>query len=246
MYQQVAWLVKKEVKAQWRALAITFVVTIFLGLITSNLLEQMVQHLFGAESPFYNYMLLDVIFIATSPAFGAVFMSMPYLSFQTIKEDPFSKRMAFLRTLPIPVPILALSRMVFMMITLVVISLAFYVAMSFALSDGFFGNVTLAEYWMFVLFWFGYALTLGGINPVIEYGTNGKVLHIVPWFFIVIYFLTIFLFYRFMDQGVAEWVLLLIKSHGWLVAVIPLLVGVGSSVVWNKLLARRLARRDYL
>lgn len=245
MFQQVVWLVKNELKTQWIAMAFTVIVTIFMGLVSGNVLEQSVQNLFVAESPFYNHIVSDIIFIILTPSFAVVFMSRPYLSFQTIKEDPFSKRMALLRTLPIPIPILALSRIVFMMITFVVMSVTFYVVMTFTLTDSFFNHVTHSEYWIFILSWFGYALAIGGMNPVIEYGTNRKILHIFAWFLVLVYLLIIFLFYIFMEQGFVEWVLLLIKNHGWLVAVIPLLIGIGSSMFWNKLLIMRLAKKDY-
>ncbi|WP_167577678.1 hypothetical protein [Ammoniphilus sp. YIM 78166] len=66
--------------------------------------------------------MLDILFVITTLSLGAIFMSGPYLSFRTIKEDPFNKRMAMLRSLPIPVSVLSLSRMIMMLITLIVTS----------------------------------------------------------------------------------------------------------------------------
>lgn len=245
MFQQAFWLAKKELKSQWVGIALTLVVTIFFALITATLLDQSVRKLFGTEATFYNHTLLDIIFIVLTPSFAAIFMSRPYLNFQAIKDDPYSKRMALFRSLPIPLKTLSLSRTLIMVVTLIIMSSAFYITVTFALPDHFFQFLTPREYLIFILFWFGYALVVGGINPFIEYGTNGKVLHIVPWVFIVGFLITVFIFYNLVGQGIVETVLILIKNHGWPLAVLSLFVGVIGSYVWNKLLTIRLARRDY-
>ncbi|MGO4886600.1 hypothetical protein ACJ2A9_02490 [Anaerobacillus sp. MEB173] len=246
MFQQAFWLAKKELKAQWIAISLTLLATIFIAIFSSILLDQSVRKLFGDEMMFYNHTLLDIIFLVLTPSFAAIFMSRPYLNFQTVKDDPFSKRMALLRSLPIPIPTLSLSRILLMVGTLLMMSFAFYLTITIVLPGHFFELLTPVEYLIFILFWFGYALAIGGINPFIEYGTNGKILHIVPWAFIVVFFVTVFIFYNLVDQGIVETVLVLIKSHGWPLAIISLLVGVWGSYIWNKFLTIRLSKRDYL
>ncbi|WP_096200199.1 hypothetical protein [Bacillus sp. FJAT-45350] len=246
MLQQAFWLAKKELKSQWGAIALTLVVTIFFALLSATLLDQSVRKLFGTETTFYNHTLLDIIFLVLTPSFAAVYMSRPYLNIQTIKDDPFSKRMALFRSLPIPVTTLSLSRTLLMVVTLIIMSFAFYLTITISLPSNFFELMTTVEYLIFILFWLGYALAIGGINPFIEYGTNGKVLHLVPWVFIVVFLITIFIFYNLVGQGIVETVLVLIKSHGWPLAAISLFVGVCGSFIWNKLLTIRLSRRDYL
>ncbi|OLO37076.1 hypothetical protein BTR23_14175 [Alkalihalophilus pseudofirmus] len=246
MFQQAFWLAKKELKSQWVAITMTLGATIFIGLFSSILLEQSVRKLFGAEMMFYNHTLLDIIFLVMTPSFAAIFMSRPYLTFQTIKDDPFSKRMALFRTLPIPIATLSLSRILLMIGTFIVMSLAFYVTITIALPTQFFELMTPVEYLIFILFWLGYALAIGGINPFVEYGTNGKILHLLPWVFIVVFLTTVFIFYNLVGQGIVETVLVLIKSHSWPLAAVSLVVGVCGSYLWNKLLTMRLLKRDYL
>ncbi|MFC0562510.1 hypothetical protein [Halalkalibacter alkalisediminis] len=246
MYQQAFWLAKKEFKSQWVAIALTLVVTIFLALVSAALLEQSVRKLSGTETIFYNRMLLDIMFVGLTPSFAAIFMSRPYLNFQTIKDDPFSKRMAFFRTLPIPVSILSLSRIFLMVGTLIIMSFAFYLTITIAVPAHFFELMTPVEYLIFILFWLGYALAIGGVNPFVEYGTNGKILHLLPWVFIVVFLITVFIFYSLVGLSIVEMILVLIKSHGWPLAAVSIFVGVCGSYIWNKLLTMRLSKRDYL
>lgn len=246
MFKQAMWLAKKELKYQWIAFLLTVIVTIVFALFTSTLLDQAARKLFGEETMYYNFILLDILFVAMTPSLAAIYISKPYLNIQAVKDDPFSKRMAFLRSLPISVSVLALSRTLIMLTTLLVMSVAFYITITIALPDTFFSLISLKEYGIFVLFWFGYALAIGGVNPFIEFGTNGKILHLNPFISIVIFLVVVLNFYHFVGQGVVEWVITLVKIHGLPFAVYALLIGAIGSYGWNILLLLRLKKRDYL
>ncbi|WP_078554441.1 hypothetical protein [Bacillus alkalicellulosilyticus] len=246
MLQQAFWLAKKEFKSQSVSIISTVGATILIAIFTSILLEQSVSYLFGGGQIFDRIAIMDIIFLVLTPSFGAIFMSRPYLSFQTIKDDPFSKRMALFRSLPIPVSVLSLSRMLLMFVILFIMSLAFYVTITVALPSHFFEYMSMSEYLIFILFWFGYSLAIAGINPFIEFGTNGKVLHIVPWIFIFVFIVMFILTYNLLERGIVETVLILVKNHGWPLALVSIIVGLCATFIWNKLLTIRLQRRDYL
>lgn len=246
MFQQAFWLTKNEIKTQWVAIALTVAATIVIALITSIFFEQSYRNLFGGDRTYDRYAILDMFFLLITPSFGAIFMSRPYLTFQTIKEDPFSKRMALFRSLPIPVTTLSLSRILLMLVILFMMSFTFYLTITIALPSEFFEHVTTLEYLVFILFWFGYSLTIAGINPFIEFGTNGKILHLVPWILVVAFFVMLFTYYNQVEQGIVETILILTKNYGWPLALTSIFVGVCATFVWNKLLIFRLRRRDYL
>jgi len=178
MWKQSWWLTKKEMKYNGYAFIFTGLVTILFGLWASMPLHQAVQQVFVSLN---HSIVLDVIFVGLTPAFAALFMSVPYLSFRTIKEDPFSKRMAFYRVLPISIHVLSMSRMMLMLITLLIMSSLFYLTLTVALPEQFYEYMTVYEFVIFILLWLGYAFALGGSNTVIEFGTNGKFLFIVPF-----------------------------------------------------------------
>ncbi|KHF38534.1 hypothetical protein [Halalkalibacter okhensis] len=246
MFTQALWLVKKDMRYTWKGFIFTVVAVVFFGLFTAIFLEQAARALFGDGVMYYNEIVLDIFFVAIVPSLAAIFMSGPYLSFQTIKDDPFTKRMAFLRTLPIPVTVIALSKTLMMLITLLIMSTIFYGAMAFALPDSFFTYVTLPEFFVFILLWFGYSLALGGMNPYIEYGTSGKVLHLLPFVWIALMFGLFFSFRHIVGHSIVEWSLLLVKDFGWFSAIVSIIIGVMGCFLWHKLLMRRLKKRDYV
>src|SRR5690606_6010146 len=107
----------------------------------------------------------------------------PYMSFAAFKEDPFNKRMAMYRSLPISLHAIVLSRTLLMLTTLFLVSTVFYLVLTLGLVNvtDFFTYISPLEYGYFIVFWGGYALALGGYNTFIEYGTNGKILHLASY-----------------------------------------------------------------
>ncbi|MFC0470811.1 hypothetical protein ACFFHM_09975 [Halalkalibacter kiskunsagensis] len=246
MVQQALWLAKKELRSNWVPLIFTAIVTVFFALFSIVLLEQASRKLFGTETMYYNDFLLDIMFVGLTPSLAAIFMQGPYLSFRTVTEDTFSKRMALLRSLPIPVNVLALSRTFTMLATLLIMSSIFYIVIVIGLSNSFFQFLSTTELMMFILIWFGYSLALGGVNPFIEYGTNGKILHLTPFIFLGAFITTMIIFRQIFEHSIVEWSLLLVKDYGWMIALISVVIGFIGCYVWNTLLKYRLDKRDYL
>ncbi|WP_156288927.1 hypothetical protein [Oceanobacillus salinisoli] len=249
MFQDAFWLAKKELKHHWSAIALSLLFTVFVGGSTGMLLADSAVKMFEDHATSYNCFLLDLIFLGLTPAFATIFMAKPYLTLQTIKEDPYSKRMAFLRSLPIPVNVLAFSRTIVMFIILLIMSSAFYLSIVFVLigmSSTFYDFISTGEFLIFIFIWFGYALAVGGINPFIEYGTNGKVLHLFPFIFFGLFLIFILNFYNYTGQGVVEMILYYTKNAGWPLAILSLVMGGFGCYIWNKLLTIRLKKRDYV
>ncbi|WP_456274794.1 hypothetical protein [Bacillus sp. AK031] len=246
MIKDAWWLARKELFFHKIPLGFSVLVTIFFAVMTSFSLEQSIENVAYPETAEDQFFFIDFVFVLITPGLAAIFMSGPYLSFRSMKEDPFSKRMAFLRSLPIPVHVLSLSRTIMMIITLFILSLAFYTTITIALHDQLFDYLTLKEYLTFIGMWLGYAAAIGGFNPYIEYGTNGKVLHSVPYVLIVLIIFLSFLFYKVVKQGIVESTILLSMNQGWPIASLFLIIGIAGIVLWNILLTKRLARRDYV
>ncbi|MRG86747.1 hypothetical protein [Salinibacillus xinjiangensis] len=253
MFNDAVWLARKEFRHQWMGFLITIIVTIFMGMLTSGLLlseseSAIIKLRVDSNSIFADRFLLDLIFIGMAPSFATIFMAKPYLSYRVAKDDPHGKRMAVLRSLPIPVSVLALSRTLFMLMILGVLALTFYgtvVAFVFVFSNSY-EFMTISEFVTFILFWFGYMLALGGMSPYIEFGKGGKILHILPFVFLGLFLVLQITFYTYFGFGIVEKSIELVKEMGWLMTVISLSIGVMCSFGWNKLLKKRLANRDYL
>lgn len=248
LLKDAIWLAKQDFKYYWIAVILTFVVSILFGGAVGLILSKSGNFVFEINTITGNRFVLDFIFIGMAPSFATIFMSRPYLSYRVAKHDPFGKRMAVLRTLPIPVSVLALSRTVLMLSTLFLMSLGFYGTMATVIFflDGFFGVMTAGEFIEFMFVWLGFMLALGGMNPFIEYGTNGRVLHILPLVFVILIIIGITTFYSSTGQGIVEKSLDLVRNIGWPIAAFSIVIGGICAYLWNKLLKNRLENRDYL
>lgn len=218
------------------------------GLLAAMTLEQLAVMESDGDIVFSNRLVLDVIFLGLTPSFAALLVSTPYLRLRTIWEDPFTKRMAFYRSLPIPLNVLAMSRTMLTLMVFIIMLTVFYTTMyvSLVLSGRFLSDVAPAEFMMFVLFWVGYALLLSGGNTFIESGTNGKMLHLFPFINMLVLLLVIAVTYHLSKKGIVEWALIFVQYSGWLGVLAALLSGMAGCYVWHIVLTRRLSTRDYL
>jgi hypothetical protein len=240
------WLARKELFYYKMPLGFSAIVTILFAALTSLSLEQSLENVFNPDITHDQFIFVDGIFVLITPALAAIFMAGPYLSFRAMKEDPFSKRMAFFRSLPIPAKVLSLSRTMMMVITLFLLSLVFYTTITFVLHDQLFDYMTVPQYLTFIGIWLGYAAAVGGFNPYIEYGTNGKVLHAVPYVLIVLLTGIALVFYKLVGKGIVESTVSLSITIGWPIAILFFIIGIAGCITWNRLLTKRLAKRDYV
>jgi len=248
MFKEAVWLVKKEYQYQWLAFIGTFIASIVLGGIVGLMLTGPSGSGFQDFSVFLHRFLLDLFFVGIAPSLATFFMAKPYLSFQNARQNPYGKRMAVLRSLPVPISVLSLSRILLMLSTLVIMSLAFYGMMGTVLygyMGRLFDTLTLGEYVIFGFFWFGFAMMVGGMNPYIEYGMKGTMLHVLPYLYMAL-FVVVEVIFMLNGIGMVEKSFELIKGVGWPAALISLVIGVLCCFGWNRLLKTRLENRDYL
>lgn len=245
MWKDSMWIVKKEFTFQRIAFFFTFLAAILFAFLTQPFIETLVIQDLNAFTSF-SYYYLDLIFIGLVPSFSTLFISSPYLSFKTIKEDPFGKRMGFYRALPIPISAIVLSRLLFMILTLVVMSITYYIVLTIRLSEQFFQYVTVEEWIIFILVWFGYSLVFGSFNTYIEFGTNGKMLYIMAGIFLVVFILILILFHQVIGMSVVDWSFLLIEKMRWMAACLSIIVGSFIFLMFYFILKKRLLTRDYV
>ncbi|WP_071392640.1 hypothetical protein [Bacillus tuaregi] len=248
MWKEAVWLAKKEYQYQWLAFFGTFIASLVLGGIVGLMLTGPSGDGFAEFSVYLHRFILDLFFIGIAPSLATFFMAKPYLSFQNARQNPYGKRMAVLRSLPVPASVLSLSRILLMLSTLVIMSLAFYGMMGTVLygyMGTLFDTLTFGGYVVFGFFWFGFAMAVGGMNPYIEYGMKGTMLHVLPYLYMAL-FAVVEVILLMNRVGIVEKSFELIKWAGWPAAVISLILGALCCFGWNKLLKNRLENRDYL
>ncbi|PGT80933.1 MULTISPECIES: hypothetical protein [Bacillaceae] len=246
MLKDALWLALKELQFNKLQLGASILVTIFFGGISSLSLEQSIMNVMDTESMNDRFFFIDFMFIVITPALATIFMSGPYLNYKAIKDDPFNKRMAVYRSLPIPIKVLALSRTILMLITLFLLSIVFYSTITYSLADLLFNYFTINDYLIFIVIWLGYALALGGFHTYLEYGTSGKVLHLFPYLLFVILVFAFYFYYSIIEKGIVELTISLSIHIGWPIAFLFLFIGMVGCVLWHALLTKRLSTKDYL
>ncbi|KAB8134751.1 hypothetical protein F9U64_11485 [Gracilibacillus oryzae] len=245
MWKEPWSIVKNELRLLWKPYVGTVLATMLLGFLASIALDQLTGYLAG-QSGAYNTVSADIIFILLTPCLTTIFISSPYLSFRTIKEDPFGKRMALYRILPISTKVLVRSRMFIMLFTLITLSIVFYTTLAIVLSDAFYQVVSLPLYIQFALFWFGFSLAFGSVFVFIEYGTNGKMLYIFSFLYGISIFAFIVLFNLINKSSFVLLILENMQQYSLILLLIIWALGIISYNVWEMLLRKRLNKRDYL
>lgn len=248
MWKDSCWLAYRELRFQWPALLATTFAAVILASAAAEALVRLIQFLDNPDLYFYPF-VLDLLFLGVTPSFAALFMSKPYLSFSTLSEDPFTKRMAAYRVMPISLEVISKSRIIFTLMVLAFVSSVFYTVIYLILKlhslhlpqDVYTGK----QFIIFALFWFGYALALSGFNSFIEFGLNSRLFFILPCIFIIIIVISIVLIHLYSGKSAVEWSLLFLDKWSWKAVALSLLAGVIGMYGWKQALHYRLKKRDY-
>lgn len=168
-------------------------------------------------------------------------------------RDVFSKRYAFLRTLPIGSRDLIAGRVLTMTFTLALLSTVFFLtAYLFANSfgtgpylDAVRSQLSTLQYLWFVIVWTMFGLVCGGFHLYMESGTRGRSILVaqLAWYLPLLFL--VFVVSPAID-GIVAGTLRLIQQYGPLPAVAAVVVGGPLFSLWTVAAKRRLERRDLI
>ncbi|RXZ81679.1 hypothetical protein EBB07_13560 [Paenibacillaceae bacterium] len=237
---RMAW---SELKYKYVSLLMTVLFSCLIGYLCAEAVKAAMLGNLSASDHYKRY-FADFLLIAISPSLGALSFSREYMSWTTMADEPFMRRLRFFRMWAIPVNVIAWSRIIYMLICFgaaLVSFLAVFVTISWP---------TLAELWSpaeyasYLLVWIGYAVALNGINPFIEYGSNGKVVFLGTTSMILISFGAIYLLHRLLGKPIYVWVIEIVKVNPFWPAVISIVVGLLGLLFFQRALANKLTKRD--
>lgn len=241
---QALWLALTELRKRWIGFSAGIVFAVFLGLMTGALLN---GYLNDPEKANLNDLLVDYLLVGVLPALGIVGFSREYLSWSSLREDPFLKRLGFLRMWPIPLSVIVWSRLIHSLINYVAGTFAMFAAMTTVGWTGYVSQWGLPLYGFFLLFWFGYGLALSGLFTCLESGIRFKTYTVISFALVFVLFGGLFFWHvTAWNQGraVFEGVLHLIQAHEVLPVLAVCLVAVVFVGLWKKVMTRRIARVD--
>jgi hypothetical protein len=148
------WLAGQDARRAWPSFPATALTALIGGLYTGAFLLAI-----EGEGVFYDF-LLGFWFLMLVPVLGSNFLfNRDY--YYNLREDNLSKRLAFLRSLPISAGAVVVGRAAIMLLTLACAAPAFFSSIYLS-SPTLQARLGPAQYLAFSLGWLGYALFMGG------------------------------------------------------------------------------------
>lgn len=166
MWKDALWLTRK----QWRRTKIAFVFTILFFAAYGGLAGIFLND-WLLEGDHFQAFVTDGLIATFMTCVGFMF-SRGYMNNAYWKNDSFTKQIAMLRTLPIPVGTLALSRSLQIVIIAPITTLSFFGTM-YAASD-WIRALPLITFLQFVLVWFAFGNLCSSWLAIREWSVSGK------------------------------------------------------------------------
>lgn len=239
-WRNAGWLAVRDLRNTWPSHSITLLATALLGLTAMFLLTTSLTSTERVPGGWFSASLADWIVLLTAPNFAVNWLSSGYM---TIWRDPFSKRLAFLRSLPIPVRELVAGRLLFMLLSTMISASVFFIPFYLLLED----LRELAEpsvFLWFTLVWTGYALASGGVALFLELGLPGKVTFWVQGAWAAVLVCVIVVFNGLLGRSLVAESLGLAETYGAAPAALALCAGLAGFLAGARATQQRLERRE--
>ncbi len=237
------WLAGKEIRRSWLSYPASGIFMFVLGVMAAPGLSRIAvgegfgehgdrfERAFGALFPDYLFLIVGLILCVNT-------LSRDYLVVWS--ADPFSSRLAFLRSLPIPSRSIVAGRMLSMLFTLPFAVPAFFVPV-YLVSDL---RAMGASYLWFVGIWVGYGLFGAGLTLLMELGLDGKTYTVIIFAMVVPILVIVAILEFTVEMRLVERTVALVGDYGPLPAAVSLVAGAGLFALLARLTARRIERRD--
>ena len=240
------WLAERDVRRAWLSFPATALLVLVLGFFTGLIANDVSSGRWsgrGAFDSIFPSLLLDFYFLGVAgPVLTLnVLFNKDYSAYW--RRDYLTKRLFFLRSLPIGVRELVVGRVLVMLFTLLVMAPCFFVPLYLMSAEPAFGSDPVRYAWFAVL-WLGFALFVGGANMYAWLATDGRTNVWVAAVAIVSIALVVGLLNAAFGVGIVTGTMGLVRAYGPLPSVLSLLAGLGALFLWALAMERRLKRRD--
>ncbi len=237
------WLARKEMRRTWLSYPLTGLFVLFLGFFVVPSLSGVFEFEgFGAGGRrmegFYNAFFADYLFLVICAFLCVNAISRNYT---LAWRDPFSSRLLFLRSLPIPAGSLVASRVISMLFALVLNAPAFFLPAFFLTDLGELGT----SYLYFACVWIGYGLLASGLCLLLELTVSGRVYTLIYFGFAAALMAVLALLEWTIDLGLVGRTAELAQGYGSLPAIFSILAGGVAFALLARITTRRLEKRDF-
>ena len=238
------WLARKEIGRTWLSYPLSGLFVLFLGFFV----VPGVSGIFAFEGfgvgerrieGFYNAFFADYVFLVICAFLGVNAISRDYAPF---RREPFSPRLIFLRSLPIPAESLVRGRALCMLFALLVNAPAFFLPVFLLSGIGELGT----SYVHFACSWIGYCMLASGICLLLELTVDGRV-HARIYFGLAVSLMAVLAFLEWtLDLSLVRRTAELAQSsYGALAALASILAGAAAFAFLSSVTVRRLRKRDF-
>lgn len=240
-WRSARWLAKKELRRTWLSYILTALVALLFGLFAIQFLNdlQTVTSPDRAASA-----AVDIFFVFGLSALATNAFSRDYLY---SLGDSFSKRLYFLRSLPISIGALVASRPLTMLLALALNSLVFFAAIrGISGSSGvqIVQRLGTGEYLTFAGIWLGYVLVCAGAWLYGEFGLHGRTFNWITIGIMAFVFVLLVLAETLLDVRIVLTTIQLAEAYGPLLGLPVLFFGVLALTLSGWATGWRLKRRD--
>ncbi|MGO4539521.1 hypothetical protein [Paenibacillus sp. 2TAB19] len=235
-----AWFLAKQelVRDRWRSI----IMVALIGYILLFTLPVFIDSLTESEEDSMSW-LTDFIYLSLLPCLGFVLNNTMMNYF---KKDTYSKKLAYLRTLPITPQQIALGRLIQLTIVLFAAQLIYFVAQYVIIHFASSVVIDFGDFALYALFWFGYSLTIATSYVYWEMGYSGKI-YMVVCTLVAILFLGIAITITWLGQGnIVIGILEAIEEGKWWIALITPAISAITIPLGYRVLSNRIAKRNYI
>jgi|GEM_PF-3555468 len=241
MLKQAWWLARKELQPSKYSIALNMLFYLYAAaVILSMSVELGDANAPGGTRPFTG-IVLNLFVMAILPNLGFL-ISRRYMTYRT--TDLFTKKLAFMRQLPIPLRVIVSSRFMQLLITLVPMALvlfACYGIVAAALHLVSFGALQFAG---FFLFWIGYSLVFGSLYVYWELGLTGRQYFNRCMMMVPVYMVAAVVLWLWLGESVWTRSLSWVEDSYGGISLLSLLVAALTVLGVGKALVARLRQRD--
>lgn len=237
-WRDALWLAGRDIRGAWVSFPAEAVVALVPGLYLVFLYPNASG---GAMGGFGNF-LLDFWFLLVVAVLNVNFLfNRDY--YYRFREDNFTKRLSFLRGLPIGARTIVSGRAVVMAVALACGSPSFFLAPYLASTElrGMIGGV---DYLWFVGTWIGYALFMMGVLLFMWIGLSWEAERIAVPLLPCAYVLAAIISNLTLDDGLVLTLIEAAKTQGPLVAGASVAFGALGLIFWSRAAEKRLQKRE--
>lgn len=238
MWRNAWFIVKVDLKRTRWGLIVSTLMYAYFSVFGSFIVNELVQDSIKPGSLRTSF-LADIMFLCSLSCIG-FFMTGEYRNYW--RSDVFSKRLMYMRSLPIGTKELVLARYMQMGINLLYLSLIYFVPFYFLCVLG--ERFTLTEYFSFTIFWLCFGACISIVFAYKEMGSSGRSYFLFSMVWVVVYFIASgaawYGGFGFVLLSV-EWV----ERFGLLVPLASLIVTILWLRVWGGMTINKISRRDY-